>query len=291
MKPLIDISGKLDADIIDCIAWMHRVCSEMGLPVLLIGALARDIHFLHRHGILPGRATMDVDFAVLMPDWDTFEDTMDRLLTHPGYMPDRLEQQRLRTNTGLAMDIIPFGGLEAPAGTVRWPPAFSHAISTIGFADALRTSRICRVRTAPTLDTRIVSIAGIAALKLLSWADGYPERQKDAIDLRFLLLHYLDAGQRERLWEDEMDLLEAPGFDYEQAGARLLGRDVGRMASPDTRRRLMDLLREELRTAGRHRLIGQWHGREGEDETASFDILEQFFKGIGETGMGKETGD
>jgi len=99
------------------------------------------------------------------------------------------------------MDLIPFGGIEAPVGTIRWPPEFTHVMSTIGFQDALTTSQTCRVRTTPDLEIQIVSIVGIAALKLLSWADGYPERRKDAIDLQFILTHYLDAGQSERIWD------------------------------------------------------------------------------------------
>lgn len=70
---MIDISGKLDADVVECIEQVHSVCSTMQLDVLLVGALARDIHFLHCHGIQTGRATMDIDFAVMMPDWEMFE--------------------------------------------------------------------------------------------------------------------------------------------------------------------------------------------------------------------------
>lgn len=282
MNSLIDISGKLDADVIECIEWVHDTCSTMGLDVLLVGALARDIHFLHCHGIRPGRATMDVDFAVLMPDWDTFKKTRTRLLEKPGYTQDTTQQQRLHTSTGLFMDLIPFGGIEAPAGSIRWPPAFTHVISTIGFQDALATSEMCRVRTAPELEIRIVSIAGIAALKLLSWADGYPERRKDAIDLQFILTHYLDAGQCERIWDAEIDLMDAPDFDYELAGARLLGRDVARMAGPETRRLIIDILTEEFRLDGPHRLIGHWETHEGADEAAMHNILDNFLKGLGE---------
>jgi predicted nucleotidyltransferase len=282
MNSLIDISGKLDADSIALIAWVHEVCSAMGLDVLLIGALARDIHFLHCHGIQPGRATEDIDFAILMPDWGTYEHAKSRLLQHSGYEQDTHHLQRLRTSAGLLMDLIPFGGIESPSGTLRWPPAFTHVMSTIGFQDALKSSLICRVTTAPALEIRIVSIPGIAALKLISWADNYPERRKDAFDLCFILTHYLDAGQSDRLWHEESDLTEVPDFDYESAGARLLGRDVARMASPETRHRLKDILTEELRPDGHHRLIGQWELHEGESEAKLFSILEHFMMGLGE---------
>ena len=282
MNSLIDISGKLDGDLIECIDWVHGVCSTMKLDVFLVGALARDIHFLHCHGIRTGRATMDVDLAVLMPDRDTFEKMKARLLEKPGYTPDRDQQQRLHTSAGLLVDLIPFGGIEKPAGTIRWPPSFTQVMSTIGFQDALASSLACRVRTKPDLEIRIVSIAGIAALKLLSWADGYPELRKDAIDLKFMLTHYLDAGQSERIWDAEIDLMDVPEFDYEIAGARLLGRDVARMASPETRGRLIGILTDELRPDGRHRLIGQWDMHDGEDEEVMYTILDTFLKGLGE---------
>ena len=104
MNSLIDISGTLDAGLIDCIECVHVVCSTMGLDVLLVGAVARDIHFLHSYGIRPGRATMDVDVAVLMPDWDTFGRMKARLLEKPGYKPDRYQQQRLHASEGRLAD-------------------------------------------------------------------------------------------------------------------------------------------------------------------------------------------
>ncbi len=282
MNTLIDISGKLDADLIECIERVHMVCSTMSLDVLVVGALARDMHFLHCHGIRPGRATLDIDFAVLTPDWDTFANMKERLLGIPGYTQDRTQQQRLHTGTGLMMDLIPFGGIESPAGMIRWPPALTQVMSTIGYREALATSQMCRVRATPDLNIRVVSIAGIAALKLLAWADSYPERKKDAIDLHFLLTNYLDAGQSERLWDAEIDLVDVPDFDYQLAGARLLGRDVARMAGPETRGRLIKILTSELRVDGQHRLIGQWGLREGEDETSMFKMLEHFVMGLEE---------
>ena len=58
-----NISGKLDAGVVKVIEQLAVACSSLGADFLLVGAVARDIHFLHVHGIAPGRATADVDFA------------------------------------------------------------------------------------------------------------------------------------------------------------------------------------------------------------------------------------
>jgi len=51
----------------------------------------------------------------------------------------------------------------------------------------------------------------------------------------FIALHNV-CGRREsdRLYEQEADLLEAAGFDLEDAGARLLGRDAARLCDSPT---------------------------------------------------------
>jgi predicted nucleotidyltransferase len=42
---------------------------------------------------------------------------------------------------------------------------------------------------------------------------------------------YLDAGNQDRLWREETDLM-GKNFDYERAGSRLLGRDMAKILNP-----------------------------------------------------------
>jgi len=49
---------------------MHGVCEALECDWFLTGALAREILLVHIHGCLPGRETLDADFAVSLPDWD-----------------------------------------------------------------------------------------------------------------------------------------------------------------------------------------------------------------------------
>ena len=78
--------------------------------------------------------------------------------------------------------------------------------------------------------------AGLALLKLIAWDDRRFER--DAQDLGLIMNHYLDAGNDYRLYEDNAgcaDLLQENDFDYTKASAQVLGREVGRLLTDDSR--------------------------------------------------------
>jgi predicted nucleotidyltransferase len=53
--------------------------------------------------------------------------------------------------------------------------------------------------------------------------------RRDAPDISKIISEYADAGNKERLYTDELQLLEAAEFDITAAGARLLGRDACRI--------------------------------------------------------------
>ena len=78
---------------------------------------------------------------------------------------------------------------------------------------------------------RVASIPGLMLLKLVAWSDRRRETDKDAADIYRLLTTYADAGNADRVYDQEMDLLEAVGFDMQVAGAELLGREVSRLCS------------------------------------------------------------
>jgi|ERR1017187_3524719 predicted nucleotidyltransferase len=66
----------------------------------------------------------------------------------------------------------------------------------------------------------------------------------DPVDLYRIISTYADAGNMDRLYEDEIDLLEEVGHDLELAGAALLGLDARRLCSPATAVKLRELFVE-----------------------------------------------
>ena len=104
------------------------------------------------------------------------------------------------------------------------------------------------IRLAPDLIVRVASLAGLALLKIIVWSDRRFER--DAQDLGVIMRHYLDAGNQERLYTDggdSFDLLLDDDFDYEAANARILGRDVGRLLTGESRELIERVLSEKPR--------------------------------------------
>jgi len=64
---------KVDPATVELIAAVTRRARALSLDFVVVGAFARDVWLLHSHGIPPTRNTQDVDFAVLVGDWDEYE--------------------------------------------------------------------------------------------------------------------------------------------------------------------------------------------------------------------------
>jgi predicted nucleotidyltransferase len=116
-------------------------------------------------------------------------------------------------------------------------------------------------------------------LKLIAWADRGRETSKDASDLYRLLTAYADAGNTDRLYDQEMDLLEAVAFDMELAGAELLGRDVVAICSKPVLDQVRSIVTSEQ---NRERLVNQMvqTSTYAEAAPAVDRIVGEFFRGL-----------
>lgn len=254
MSNLLDLSGKIEPRSLALFAALSDVAGLLGLPFFLVGATARDMIFELGHGLPSRRATLDRDFGVRISSWTEFAKLKESLLTSGSFELAR-EAHCLLYEGELRVDILPFGGVVSAQGEIHWPPNSDIVMCMVGFEDAYRSALEARVRASPPLHIRVASIPGLTILKLISWADRPHLRTRDAIDLSFILDHYLDAGNNERLFEEHKDLVEVEGFDYVRAGARLLGRDIAKIGEPETLRRLREILAMETTREGQHRLI------------------------------------
>jgi predicted nucleotidyltransferase len=57
-----------------------------------------------------------------------------------------------------------------------------------------------------------------------------------------LFCNYHDAGNDDRLFGEELELLEAAGFDPAIASPQLLGKDIRRIAKPETLKQAIAIL-------------------------------------------------
>jgi len=279
---LLDLSGKIDPLTISVLNQIQQVTSDERIPFFVVGATARDILLQVAHQIDSGRATADIDIAVFLEDWTRFEGVKQSLIQSKDFEQGR-EIQRLIYRDQMPVDIVPFGGISEADGRISWPPDGSFKMSVAGFEECYRHSIPVRLAKEPDLLVQVVSLAGLAILKLISWDDNTDRRGRDAPDLFFIIRNYLNAGNLDRLFREGADIIEADSYDYEQGSARFLGRDMSGIASTSTKETLIKILeRESLRDQG-HRLAMDVLKS---DQSASFDydrtvaLFDHLLKGL-----------
>lgn len=263
---------------------IHKASKALGIPVFLVGAVARIILLENVFGLAAGRTTTDVDFAFALDDWEQFKALKNFLLTNADFEESKRITHRLLvrlpgTEHKYKVDLIPFGGVETSTNTIAWPPDMTVMMNVAGYCDALAAAVI--VEVSPGINMAIASLPGITILKLFAWADRGQENPKDAIDLVLLLRSYHEAGNESRIYEEEGALaaLETAGYDIELAGAWLLGNDAAVMVSAQTKTGLQAL----MNGTKRERLIEDMaRAMLGRDNALEYSrrLLEQFTIGF-----------
>lgn len=259
---------------------LHTVAVKLGFSYFLVGASARDVLMTHVFGLEVQRATHDVDFAVALEDWRSFDALKGELLDTGDFEPADGRMHLLRYKPqefkdAFPLDLIPFGGIEHTSHEIAWPPDMDVVMNVTAYAEALKSA--LQVDVGNGLVVPVISIPGLAVLKLLAWNDRGLSENKDARDLFFLLSRYADAGNTSRLYDEAFPILEACGFDPGLAGARLLGQDAGLILEEHSRQSILAVLKEPRK---RDRLIIQMvPDRLASSETA-LALIEQFEQGI-----------
>jgi predicted nucleotidyltransferase len=231
----------LQAKAIDAV---QRAAEGVDVNLLIVGAFARDLHLRYGYNLAPLRQTEDIDIALAVPTWEAFAALRERLIKDFGFAEVPGIQHKLQfgqSDVKLPIDIVPFGGIERADRTIAWPPSGDEVMDVFGFREA-RASAI--MMTLPeNVSINVVSLAALAILKLTAWQDRHYEApRKDAYDLQFITKHYLDAGNHDRLWEEFSSWADADNFDYEIAGARMLGNDAGALLEDAGRGRIAAML-------------------------------------------------
>lgn len=251
---LLDLSEKIDKLRLLAFERVSKVADSLGVPFFIIGAAARDLILMNGHNIPTIRATLDIDLGVQVPSWDEYL-KLKQALINTGEFAETEDFQRMMFHSSLRIDLIPFGPIADKTSKIKWPPDQEIEMSILGFEESLRHSQTVRLRSNPKLEIKMVTLAGLAAMKIISWKDGYPERDRDAIDLALIIRNYTDAGNFERIYNEALDLVDSEDFDYVSVGARLLGRDIAVVLSTDTRAVVLEILNNETGKQDRYRLI------------------------------------
>ena len=250
---LVDLSGKISETSVSILREIEEVSTRLEIPFFVVGAFARDIILEHQFDINTRRATLDIDIGVFISGWDQFNTLKSELIRSTRFSPSE-QKQRLLYDNNLPVDIIPFGAIENEDGSITWPPNYEIRMDTAGFRECFQHALSVKLSSYPELIVKVVSLAGLALLKLISWDDNAERRNKDAPDLLLIMRHYLNAGNLNRLFDEGIDIVEEDSYDYDLASARFLGRDIGKISIPSTKAKLIEILEREANSNQGHKI-------------------------------------
>ena len=202
---------------------LEQVFKEFGIHYYLIGANARDI-YMYKAGVKPSRGTADIDFAVMLPDFDV-HDRLYTVLKLRGFKeaygnePYRLYYEKSKT----VIDLLPYGTI-AQNNTVSFTER-NLELSVIGFEEVGTETEL--FEHPEGISIPVSSAHGIVLLKLISWSEKH-ERTKDLTDIKALLDIAWNLYENEFFSKNSphADLFDVENFDMYLSAARVMGRKM-----------------------------------------------------------------
>ncbi len=140
---------------------------------------------------------------------------------------------------------------------ILWPQD-GKIMNMLGFDDAFRTAH--KFRTSTDVSVRIASLSSLVMLKVIAWNDRPHERPQDPADINAIIDNYLEAGNFDRFYDENSDLVEMENYTIERAGAALIGRDLHQLCSRGPIVELKRILQKELELSERSLFFQQMAG-------------------------------
>lgn len=217
---------------------LQRIASSLDIPVMLIGAGARLLTLDWKYNLASSRTTKDWDLAVKVTSWDEFDRLRQALQqgTPALFKPTKLAQRLIHTS-GIPIDLVPFGGLARANGAIVWPDE-EIEMTVLGFDEALAHAEWFKLE--PDEKIAIATIPALLVMKFFAFADRkHIDDLKDAV---FILQHYLQHHNENRIFDELANQLAHGKIEYQQAGPFLLGKEAGQLCKHETVERLLPII-------------------------------------------------
>lgn len=253
----------------EMLADLQKITSSLNAPMLLIGARARILAFDSQ--FTQGRATEDWDLAVEMDDWSRYEALVTQMTTgKPAqFRKTDVIHKFIHINTGLEVDIIPFGGISNEQQEITWSDG--NQMSVLGLQEAFQNARIEQV---DDIEIRVLDYPAIVGLKFLAW---HERREiKDLADIIHVLENYQDDQRIEKLYPE----IEKGQLGYASAPSALIGQDIQTIFQTDTLEKIREVLSRLITQQNQH--IPQFIAKDldGEDWDTAFEELVNRFEAL-----------
>lgn len=275
----LDLSNKLPKQTIEILQKVKNVSEKLNIPIFLIGATARELILQYGYNLPKTTTTRDIDFGVAVNDWQEYEELKQALIKTEEFSYDlRTEHRLIENNSQIKIDFVPFGEIESPRGQIVFKN--ETTMNMTGFAEVYASALL--VKLSSNLTIKIISPIGLAMLKIFAWNDRF--ENKDVSDFWLITKNYLDiADNQDRIYNQHFNLLEDENYDYRIAGAKLLGVDIGKISSGETKRLLLEFFENNKRIERFAFVIMQVEKDVEDNFERVMQILKSVERGLNET--------
>src|SRR5262249_32301363 len=156
-------------------------------------------------------------------DWGLIHQLRKKLQAEPfNFQGGQREHELVHKASHLRVDLVPFGGLEKD-GHIQWPDT-EFEMNVVGYSDA--HDNAVQIELAPDLRLPVATLPALVAMKILTVADRDTDR--DLPDVLHVSQNYVIDGREGEFFEEPLSSLIDEAFDWQHAGALLLGYDMKR---------------------------------------------------------------
>lgn len=211
----------LDSGIDSLLRVIEQNITTLDIPFIVAGATAKNIVLHHIYERPRARKATDIKTIIMIANWDQFKQVKANLLQQD-MRPTAYTHRIIDNNSGLPVDIIPFGNIDNDNKGISWPPAHIVDMSVLGFLEVHQNT--LNIDIGRNCQIKVASIAVQALLNLVAWRDRRLFTVKDAADFLTVVEQY-QFVQQHRLFDDYVPV-EQLAFETQRIGAYLLGFDV-----------------------------------------------------------------
>jgi predicted nucleotidyltransferase len=229
-------------EISEMLSALERGLAKYKVDFYLVGAVARDVWMSGINQIEPRRTTGDIDFAVFINNIATYDELREYLINEEGFFPYKGNNFVLIWKGRTQVDLLPFGAIEDENGRISTNGIGLTNISLQGFIEIYEEGL-------PELDLegkhqfKFCTLPGIVLLKMIAFDDRPEHRRDDMKDISDILNHFFDMYDEE-IYSNHSDLFEEAAFNLKELAARVMGREIKKIAkrNPKLQDRIIGIL-------------------------------------------------
>lgn len=246
---------------------------EKEIKFFIIGATARDL-MLELNKEKSGRATLDLDIAIAISDWEKYLEVERDLVQLPNFSKDRFQKQRFIYKSTFEIDLVPYGEIMHQNDKIYWPPDEEIAMNVLGFKEVEK--EIVKINIDNQLVVDVVNLTAIFLLKFVAWTERKNTSSKDADDMGFILTNYLSINEERAATQHYDDIYGIDPFDLIIAATTLMGIDMKKLinSNPKIREFMINTIDQEIQKEEESKLFNQIIET---NTSISFDQIRQAF--------------